>query len=145
VVARPTASSAEVRTRMERQARRDTKPELALRRTLHRRGLRYRVDYKVPGMRGRVDVAFTRAKVAVFVHGCFWHSCPEHATVPKSNREWWREKLAANVVRDRAAAVELADRGWVVLVVWEHEEPASAAARVSGIVRSRRDSLPIRG
>ena len=67
----------------------------ALRRALCARGLRYRLDRApIPGMRRRADIVFGPAKVAVYVDGCFWHSCPEHATVPKNNREWWIEKLA---------------------------------------------------
>src|SRR5262245_31016769 len=99
---RPVASSPAIRARMQRQARRDTAPELALRRALHSRGLRYRVDAKVVGARRRADVVFSTAKVAVFVDGCFWHTCPLHGTVPKSNRDWWVAKLAANAERDRA-------------------------------------------
>ena len=115
---------------MSRQRRRDTAPELALRRELFRRGLRFRVDYAVVGRRRRVDVAFTRRKVAVFVDGCFWHSCPEHATSPASNASWWAEKLSANVRRDRESDRELAERGWTVVRVWEHEPAVAAADKV---------------
>jgi DNA mismatch endonuclease (patch repair protein) len=80
---------------------RDTAPELALRRELHRRGLRYRVDMPViPGLRRRADVVFPRARVAVFVDGCFWHGCPQHATFAKSNAAFWAAKIAANKARD---------------------------------------------
>lgn len=85
---------------MQRQARRDTKPELALRRELWSRGLRYRVDIApLPQLRRRADIVFTKAKVAVYVDGCFWHSCPEHATVPKSNRDWWVEARLQRAAR----------------------------------------------
>lgn len=84
---------------MQTQPSRDTRPELALRRLVWSEGLRYRVDHPVLPRR-RADLAFTRARVAVFVDGCFWHSCPEHATKPKNNAEWWEAKLAANIVRD---------------------------------------------
>jgi DNA mismatch endonuclease (patch repair protein) len=121
---------------MQRQGRRDTAPELALRRAAWSRGLRYRVDVApIPGRR-RADLVFTRAKVAVFVDGCFWHRCPEHATMPKRNQAWWRAKLDANVARDRAADRELLDAGWIVVRVWEHEEPEVAAACVEAAVAS---------
>lgn len=122
---------------MRSQARRDTKPELALRRELWRRGLRYRVDRPpIPGMRRRADLVFTRQRVAVFVDGCFWHRCPEHSTIPKANRAWWTEKLDRNVARDRDTDRRLRDTGWVVVRVWEHEPTAEAADRVERAVRS---------
>ena len=83
---------------MRANRRRDTGPELALRRELHRRGLRYRVDHApIAGLRCRADIVFTRARVAVFVDGCFWHACPEHGNIPTANREWWQAKLELNV------------------------------------------------
>ena len=85
----PTPSSAEVSARMSKQLSKDTGAELAVRRLLHAAGLRYRVEYPVPGMaRRRIDVAFTRVKVAVLIDGCFWHGCPQHATHPKANADW---------------------------------------------------------
>lgn len=134
----PEPSSDVVRRRMENQRRRDTKPELLLRSELHRRGLRFFVDHQVKGLkRKRPDVCFTRARVAVFVDGCFWHSCPIHGSTPKSNRSWWEEKLAANVRRDREADATLELLGWLVIRVWEHEDTTDAAERVEEIVRSR--------
>ena len=122
---------------MENQARRDTKPELAVRRAAWRRGLRYRVDVApLPKMRRRADMVFTKAKVAVYIDGCFWHSCPEHATTPKANRDWWIEKLAANVRRDRDTDERLQAAGWTVVRIWEHEDPERAADRVEEAVRS---------
>lgn len=127
-----------VRDRFRRQPRRDTKPELALRRELHRRGLRYRVDRPpIAGMRSRADVVFGPSKVAVFVDGCFWHGCPEHATAPRNNADWWRAKLDANVERDLRVGVQLAEAGWEVLRIWEHEDPVEAADRVEQLVRRR--------
>ena len=121
---------------MRRQARRDTKPEMLLRRALFARGLRYRLDRApIRGMRRRADIVFGPAKVAVYVDGCFWHSCPEHATVPKNNREWWVEKLAANVARDRDTDRQLREAGWEVVRVWEHEDMEVAADRVMQAVR----------
>lgn len=127
---------------MERQGRRDTKPELALRKELWARGLRYRVDMApIRGLRRRADLVFSRSKVAVYVDGCFWHSCPTHATVPKSNREWWVAKLTTNVDRDRDTDARLGEAGWMVVRVWEHEGVTEAADRVEAIVRSRSDTV----
>ncbi|HEX3900204.1 MAG TPA: very short patch repair endonuclease [Mycobacteriales bacterium] len=117
---------------MAAQLRRDTKPEMALRQELHRSGLRYRVDYQVlKGLRRRADVAFPRAQVAVFVDGCFWHGCPTHRTWPKSNSEWWASKLEANVSRDRDTDRRLAEAGWLVIRMWEHEDSIEAAATIN--------------
>lgn len=121
--------------RMSVQRRRDTKPELALRRELHRRGLRYFVDRApVKGVRRRADLVFPRRKVAVFVDGCFWHCCPLHATFPKNNAQWWADKLAANVVRDRDTDARLAEQGWTVIRIWEHEDPLAAAERIQKLL-----------
>lgn len=132
---RPCASSDEVRRRMQRQARRDTTPELALRRALWGRGLRYRVDVSpVAGLRRRADIVFSRARVAVFVDGCFWHSCPDHGSVPRANRGWWIAKLEANVRRDRDTDALLQSSGWTVIRVWEHEEQMHAADHVEAVL-----------
>ncbi|MGJ5827696.1 very short patch repair endonuclease [Streptomyces ossamyceticus] len=123
---------------MSRQVSKDTAAELAVRRLLHAQGLRYRVEYPVPGMaRRRIDVAFTRAKVAVLIDGCFWHGCPEHATHPKSNAEWWRNKLDRNMARDRETTEHLTAEGWMVLRFWEHEAPEEVAVRVASAVQRR--------
>lgn len=136
---RPVAVSDAVARRMRNTGQRDTPSEMALRRELHRRGLRYRVDQRVLGVtRGRPDLVFPSEKVAVFVDGCFWHSCPEHATIPKQNRQWWFEKLQRNVERDRRHTEELNSAGWSVLRFWEHEEPSSTADAVEEAVRLRR-------
>ena len=130
VRAHPGSSSTVVSARMSRQGRRDTGPEVALRRALHARGLRFRVVYPVPGQRRRtIDIAFTRRKVAVFVDGCFWHGCPEHGVRPRSNSSWWREKLAANQARDQDTNRLLEESGWAVVRIWEHE-PVERATRV---------------
>lgn len=135
----PVASNPQIKLRMQRQRRTRTAPEMAVRRHLHARGFRYRVDASLPlaGIRRRADILFTRAQVAVFVDGCFWHSCPQHGTTPKSNREWWVTKLAANVARDAGTDRRLADSGWISLRIWEHEDPGDAAERVAQIVRTR--------
>lgn len=124
-------TDAKTSARLSKQKRRDTKPEVALRRALHRRGLRYFVDRApVKGMRRRADLVFPRRKVAVYVDGCFWHSCPVHATSPRNNAQWWADKLAANVARDRDTDSRLRGEGWRVVRIWEHEDPAVAADRV---------------
>lgn len=124
----PTPLDPATSARLSRQPRASTKPEVALRRELHRRGMRFRINH--PGLPGRPDVAFTRVRLAVFVDGCFWHRCPEHGTLPRNNREWWRAKLDRNVARDRAKDTALAELGWAVLHVWEHEAVEAAADRV---------------
>ena len=90
---RPEPLSAAVTAQMKRMPRRDTGPEVGLRRELHKRGLRFRVH--VRSLPGRPDIVFTRARLAVFVDGCFWHGCSEHGTLPKNNREWWRRSSPA--------------------------------------------------
>ena len=118
-------------TRMARQAVRDTGPELALRHALFALGLRYRVDYALPDLpRRRADIVFPRQHIAVFVDGCFWHRCPEHATFPKTNATWWAKKLQRNWDRDRETDRVLLDRGWTVVRVWEHEDTSTAITGV---------------
>lgn len=128
VPAHPGASSESVSRRMSRAKRRETAPEIALRRALHARGLRYRVAYPIPGQRRRtIDVAFTRRRLAVFVDGCFWHGCPEHGTAPSQNSSWWQAKFRANQARDRDTDAVLESMGWQVLRAWEHEPPEAVA------------------
>lgn len=108
-----------------------------MRKELHRRGLRFRVDYRIDidGLRRRrTDIVFTRQRIAVFVDGCFWHACPEHATSPKANGAWWAAKLAGNVERDRDTDRRLADAGWEVVRIWEHETAPEAADRIELVV-----------
>lgn len=120
---------------MQVTRRRDTAPELALRRELHRRGLRFRVDMPpIRGLRRRADVLFTRHKVAVYVDGCFWHRCPQHATSPRANADWWASKLEGNVRRDRDTDERLSSAGWTVVRVWEHEDPTEAVERVVAVL-----------
>ncbi|MGW6095162.1 very short patch repair endonuclease [Streptomyces sp. NPDC055157] len=130
-------SSPGVSARMSRQARRDTTPEVAVRKLLHAAGYRYRINERVPGMSRRtIDIAFTRAKVAVMIDGCFWHGCPEHATQPKANSEWWRVKLDRNMARDVETTAHLTAAGWTVLRFWEHESAEDVANRIAATVRS---------
>jgi DNA mismatch endonuclease, patch repair protein len=120
---------------MRSQRQRDTKGELELRSLLHRRGLRFRVHALLPGLRRRSDIVFTRARVVVFVDGCFWHGCHEHGTWPKENADWWREKIEANQRRDRDTDARLTAAGWTVIRVWEHEDPTQAADQIVEVVR----------
>jgi DNA (cytosine-5)-methyltransferase 1 len=136
------ASSDGTRRRMKAQRGRDTKPEIAIRRALHRRGLRYRLQVRPSdGLRVRVDIAFMSEQVAVDVRGCFWHRCPTHRTSPRANAERWAEKLDRNVERDAASVAALTALGWHVAVVWEHEDPEAAADRVAAVVLDRRSEL----
>lgn len=133
----PQPRDAATRRRLSAQGQRDTKPEIRLRSALHRRGLRYRVDCSIPVPRRRADIVFPKQRVAVFVDGCYWHGCPDHATVPKHNADWWRSKLEANMERDRDTRQRLEAEGWIVLRVWEHQDPEQAAAEIEAAVRSR--------
>ncbi|WP_155832203.1 very short patch repair endonuclease [Gordonia alkanivorans] len=110
---------------MRRQRTAGTEVELVVRRALHARGHRYRVDLGglVPGQRFRGDIVWTRARLVVFLDGCFWHMCPEHGTIPKSNTAWWLAKLQGNRARDVRATALLRAEGWRVLRFWEHDAP----------------------
>lgn len=121
--------------------RRDTKPEKALRSLLHREGLRFRVDMALRTSTGlvRPDVVFTKARLAVFVDGCYWHGCPEHGRVPKVNASYWGPKLARNVERDRANTAALEENGWTVLRFWEHRDVEHVAAEVRAVLRALGD------
>jgi DNA mismatch endonuclease (patch repair protein) len=115
---------------------RDTKPELALRSAVHALGLRYRVNSRpLEGVRRTADLVFTRARVAVFLDGCFWHGCPQHHTVARTHGEFWARKVTDNRRRDRDTDARLAEAGWRSVRVWEHEDPAAAARRVEDVVR----------
>jgi DNA mismatch endonuclease (patch repair protein) len=116
--------------------RRDTKPERAIRSLLHAAGKRYRVDLRLDleGAKPRPDIVFTRARVAVFVDGCFWHCCPEHSRQPSVNGGYWGPKLERNIARDRTADDALTAAGWTVLRVWEHEAPEQATERIIGVL-----------
>ncbi|WP_311202333.1 very short patch repair endonuclease [Micromonospora chalcea] len=135
----PVPASSGVSRRMSRQRRKDTAPEVSIRRLLHARGYRYRVAWPVPAMpRRSIDIAFTRLRIAVFIDGCFWHSCPEHRTKPASNSDWWSEKLKANQIRDSETNAHLAGMGWSVIRIWEHEDPTEA---VEAILSQHRRAL----
>ncbi|HEY3492663.1 MAG TPA: very short patch repair endonuclease [Solirubrobacterales bacterium] len=138
--ARPAPSSAAKSAEMSKLGRRDTLPERAIRSELHRRGLRFRVDRApLAGLRSRADIVFGPARVAVYVDGCFWHSCPQHGTKPKANAEWWEQKLRRNQERDLETDRVLREHGWEVVRIWEHEDPVEAADQVWKLVQGRRN------
>jgi DNA mismatch endonuclease (patch repair protein) len=119
----------------------DTKPELALRSALHRRGLRFRVGVQIVagGLRVVPDIVFTRARAAIFVDGCFWHGCAVHGVLPTSNVDYWGPKLAKNTERDHRVDAALAEAGWEVIRVWEHQvqvDLSGAAIAIASVVRS---------
>jgi DNA mismatch endonuclease (patch repair protein) len=120
---------------MKAQRQRDTSAELGVRSLLHRKGLRFRVHYRIPDTRRTVDIAFPRLRLAVFVDGCFWHGCPQHGTAPKENAAWWQQKIEANRQRDADTNRRLVEAGWQAMRVWEHEDPVDAARRVEAAAR----------
>lgn len=121
---------------MQANRGRDTKPEMAVRRAAHAAGLRFRVDYRpIRDLNRRADLVFTRAKVAVFVDGCFWHGCPTHHTVAKSNSAFWAQKVSRNRARDAETDRLLRDAGWTVIRAWEHEPAEDVVDRILASVR----------
>jgi DNA mismatch endonuclease (patch repair protein) len=135
----PMPSSSGVSERMRRQRRHNTGPELALRRELRARGVGYRLHRRpLTSLAREADVIFRGAKVVVFVDGCYWHGCPEHASWPRANARFWRAKIERNRERDRETDRILGDDGWTVLRVWEHEDAGRSADRIAAVVRRRR-------
>lgn len=134
----PVASSSAAAATMRANRRRDTKPELLLRSMLHRQGWRFRVDYPVDvsGRRVRPDIVFPKRRVAVFIDGCFWHSCPEHGQTPKTNSAYWEAKLSSNKARDSADSHALQRDGWKVVRVWEHDQIDDAVETVKAALES---------
>ena len=130
------ASSPGRRRNMQANRSRDTKPELEVRRGLHRLGLRYRVAIKPePFLRRRADIVFTRARVAIFIDGCFWHGCPEHGRSSfNHNVDYWPAKIAANAARDVETNARLREAGWLVLRFWEHEDAADVVDAIQRVV-----------
>lgn len=115
---------------------RDTKPERMLRSALHAQGLRFRVAHRpLPALNRTADIVFTRAQLAVFVDGCFWHGCDLHYTQPRANASFWHDKIRRNQERDNETNTILAAAGWQVLRIWEHDDVVEAAARVINALR----------
>jgi len=137
LVANSWATTPAARNVMRANRRRDTKPERELRSQLHGRGLRYRVDYQpIPGLRRRADIVFSRARLAVFVDGCFWHGCPDHYRPATKHADFWHDKRAENALRDRRTDNSLHEAGWRSIRVWEHENMAAAAERIATLLRT---------
>jgi DNA mismatch endonuclease (patch repair protein) len=114
----------------------NTAHEVALRSELHRRGLRFRKHKAlVPGLRFRPDIIFPRQRIAVECLGCFWHRCPVDGVTPRTNSDYWHAKLTRNVERDQRNARTVAEAGWHLVIVWEHEDPVAAADRIETLVR----------
>lgn len=133
------ATTAAVRKSMQANRSRDTRPELALRRVLHAMGLRYRVCARpLPEVRRTADVVFRPSRVAVEVRGCFWHGCPEHYRAPSANNTYWSAKVARNMARDEATERTLAEAGWRLVTVWEHDDMTEAAEKIFDVVNERR-------
>lgn len=141
--ASPRASSETARRTMVANRSRDTSPEVALRQALHRRGLRFRKHARLAplGSRRTVDIVFPTERVAVFVHGCFWHGCETHMTWPAANAEFWRAKIDRNRARDKDSRERLDAAGWDVMTVWEHDDVDAVAGRVEEAIRRRRRHL----
>lgn len=133
------ASTPGVRRSMQSNRGRDTGPELRLRHVLHAMGLRYFVNRRpIKSVRRTADIVFPRARVAVFVDGCFWHSCPEHGTSPATHGSFWNAKLARTAERDLETDQMLQGAGWHVVRIWEHEDATSAAAAIAELIGARR-------
>lgn len=133
------AASPSVRRVMQANKGRDTAPEMRLRRACHARGLRYRVSQPPePGIRGTADMVFPRALVAVYVDGCFWHGCPLHYVPPKTNPQFWADKVSTNRARDSRTTDRLQSTGWLVVRMWEHEDVTPVADIIQAAVLSRR-------
>lgn len=116
-----------------------------MRSLVHAAGLRYRVNAKpLSDRRATADLVFTRARVAVFVDGCFWHGCPEHLRPARTNADFWRDKITENRARDAKMTEALAVAGWVSLRFWEHEDPEEVALLIARVVRERRRSWRVR-
>lgn len=132
------ASSQAVRNIMRANRNKDTKPEILLRSSLHAMGMRYRVAYRpIPTLRRTADIVFTKARVAVFVDGCFWHGCPAHYRPSTKNSEFWRAKIEDNRARDAETTALMSAAGWSVIRIWEHEPVADAAQRIFDAVHER--------
>lgn len=123
-----TLTPAQRSERMSRIRSGNTKPEIALRKALHRLGFRFSLHgTRLPG---KPDIVLTKYKTAIFVHGCFWHRHPgcKVATTPKSNTEFWTGKFSRNVARDLRVTKQLEDEGWQVIIAWECEVENSSKA-----------------
>lgn len=135
-------SSVAATNRMKAVRSQGSAAELAIQVELGSMGLIYSVQEQLlPNIQRRADIAFRNERVAVFVDGCFWHGCPLHGTQAKANADFWREKIERNKVRDAHTNRCLAEAGWTVVRVWEHEDPIDAALRIQAILYGRIGSI----
>jgi len=136
IVAESWARDAATRAVMRGNARRDTRPELAVRRLIFAAGLRYRVDYApLPEYRRlKADIVFPRVRIAIFIDGCFWHGCVDHYRPATANAKFWSTKIAGNRQRDISSNLKLVEAGWTVLRFWEHEAPEQVASRIIAVL-----------
>lgn len=136
----PYPKSDAVTAAMKGNRRANTRPELAVRSELHRRGLRFRKDLvlRTEDVRTTADIVFPRQQLAVFIDGCFWHQCPDHSHVPRANPDYWERKLARTVERDARVSERLCNAGWTVLRIWEHVPAEQAADRIAEAVSELR-------
>ena len=125
---------------MQGNRSRDTKPELAVRSAVHRRGIRFRVSVRPQSEFARTaDLVLRKTRIVVFVDGCFWHGCPDHYSPPTTNSRYWADKIARNIERDIETTEYLQQTGWTVLRFWEHQDPEVVADRVQDAVQSALD------
>tara|TARA_Y100001954_G_C15437394_1_gene419820 strand:+ start:124 stop:522 length:399 start_codon:yes stop_codon:yes gene_type:complete len=126
-----------VSSRMKMQQTKSTKIEILLGRECHKLGLRYRKNTNpTPDLKFKVDLVFKQHKLAVFANGCFWHGCRYHFITPKTNTDWWLDKIKKNKIRDIKQKKELKKEGWEVLVFWEHNDPEKFAQKILNHTKS---------
>jgi DNA mismatch endonuclease (patch repair protein) len=132
----PTSDAA--RAVMRANRKKNTRPEVAVRRALHAKGFRYRIHLPVraEGKSVRADIVFPKQKLAVFIDGCFWHSCPVHGNSPRVNTGYWIPKLERNKARDTEVNARLARSGWRVLRIWEHVSADEAVEEIAAAWRA---------
>lgn len=141
-ISKPAPSSEAALARMKAAKPRDTAPEKALRSALHRKGLRFRIDEKPIGnLNRKADIVFRSVRIAIFVDGCFWHGCPIHGTQAKANAEFWTWKIKQNQERDLDTTNRLEAAGWLVIRVWEHEDPEELSQKIYDIVVERKQQV----
>ncbi len=135
----PAASSPLVRRVMQAIPPSNTQPEVLLCRALHRAGLRFRKNIRPEvELKCKADIVFRKAKVCIFVDGCYWHGCPTHFEPPKVNSDWWDEKISDNRKRDRKKRSMLRRHGWRVINIWEHDV---IPRKLAGLVERIGESL----
>ena len=118
----------------------DTKPEREIRSLIFKNGYRFRKNYPIRLSNNklcRIDIAFLRSKIAIFIDGCFWHGCPIHHRLPKTNTDYWIPKFERNKKRDEMNQNLLESDGWVVLRLWEHETMIEMYSKITHVISLR--------